>query len=186
MMKGKYGPQVPEKTYVPHAYPEQLFDTGEVLLNYATAGSAERPALVLIPGQTESWWGYEAAIGLLKDHFQPYAVDLRGQGRSGRTPGAIHWITSGGSGSFHRVSHSAAGDCQRSLLWRVIAAWFSAYAPPGVLRGAHSKDQSRVRALSGVVAHGRRMMVRLFLKNPYAVLLGRAGGLKGGPHVRRN
>ena len=87
MVKGKYGPHVPEKTYVPHAHPEQLFDTGEVLLNYATAGSTEWPTLVLIPGQTESWWGYEAAMGLLKDHFQTYAVDLRGQGRSSRTPG---------------------------------------------------------------------------------------------------
>jgi hypothetical protein len=67
MTRGKYGPHVPEKTYVPHAYKEQLFDTGEVLLNYATAGSNQQPALVLIPGQTESWWGYEAAMDLLKD-----------------------------------------------------------------------------------------------------------------------
>ena len=56
-------------------------------MNYARAGSPNKPALLLIPGQTESWWGYEAAMELLKEHFQVYAVDLRGQGRSNRTPG---------------------------------------------------------------------------------------------------
>jgi pimeloyl-ACP methyl ester carboxylesterase len=39
------------------------------------------------PGQTESWWGYEKALGRLDEHFQAFAVDLRGQGRSSRTPG---------------------------------------------------------------------------------------------------
>ena len=68
-------------------YDEQLFDTGEVEINYVTAGDASRPALLLIPGQTESWWGYEQALPLLADHFQAFAVDLRGQGRSSRTPG---------------------------------------------------------------------------------------------------
>jgi hypothetical protein len=38
MTQGKYGPHVPDKTNVPHAYKEQLFDTGEVTLNYAVAG----------------------------------------------------------------------------------------------------------------------------------------------------
>ena len=39
-MVGRYGPHNPDETYVPHGYPEQLFDTGEVRLNYATAGEA--------------------------------------------------------------------------------------------------------------------------------------------------
>ena len=37
-------------------FDEQLFDTGEVELNYV-AGDVANPALLLIPGQTESWWG---------------------------------------------------------------------------------------------------------------------------------
>ena len=28
-MAGRYGPHNPDETYVPHGYPEQLFDTGE-------------------------------------------------------------------------------------------------------------------------------------------------------------
>jgi hypothetical protein len=59
MAIGKYGPHVREQTYIAHAYSEQLFGTGEIALNYAIAGSPHLPALLLIPGQTESWWGYE-------------------------------------------------------------------------------------------------------------------------------
>src|SRR6478736_1829412 len=81
------GPHDPDKTYVDHSFVEQLVDTGEVQLNYGTVGGANGPALLLIPGQTESWWGYEKAMPLLAEHFQVFAVDLRGQGRSTRTPG---------------------------------------------------------------------------------------------------
>jgi hypothetical protein len=43
--------------------------------------------MLLLPAQTESWWGYEAAMGMLMENYQAYAVDLRGQGRSTWTPG---------------------------------------------------------------------------------------------------
>jgi acetyl esterase/lipase len=52
-------------TFVTHAYLEQLVDLADVRLNYATAGDASLPPLLLIPGQTESWWGYESAMPLL-------------------------------------------------------------------------------------------------------------------------
>jgi pimeloyl-ACP methyl ester carboxylesterase len=83
----RFGPEHAAATYVPHAFPEQLADLGEVQMNYVVVGEASSPALLLIPGQTESWWGYEQALPLLAKHFQAYAVDLRGQGRSTRTPG---------------------------------------------------------------------------------------------------
>ena len=57
-----FGPHAPDDTYVAHDFDEQLFDVGEVEINYVTAGDASRPALLLIPGQTESWWGYEQAL----------------------------------------------------------------------------------------------------------------------------
>ena len=59
--------------FVPHAYEEHIADLGEVRLNYAVAGEPGLPALLLIPAQTESWWGYERAIPLLAGHFQVYA-----------------------------------------------------------------------------------------------------------------
>jgi hypothetical protein len=82
-----FGPQNPGATYVGHSFPEQTFDLGEVEMNYAVAGGDNRPPLLLIPGQAESWWGYESAMPLLAERFQAFAVDLRGQGRSTRTPG---------------------------------------------------------------------------------------------------
>src|SRR5688572_13846692 len=85
--RARYGPHNPDETYVAHGFEEQVVDLGEVEMSYATAGEPSSTPLLLVPGQTESWWGYEAAMQLLADHFQVFAVDLRGQGRSTRTPG---------------------------------------------------------------------------------------------------
>jgi hypothetical protein len=79
---GVFGPHNPDLTSVGHAFPEHLVDLGEVHLNFATAGDPGSPALLLIPGQSESWWGYEATMPLLAEHFHVHAMDLRGQGRS--------------------------------------------------------------------------------------------------------
>lgn len=140
-MVGRYGPHNPDETYVPHRFPEQLFDTGELLMNYATVGESSRPPLLLVPGQTESWWGYEAAMDLLKENFHVFAVDLRGQGRSGRTPGRYTLDNMGNdlvrfiAGVIRRptfVSGLSSGG--------VLSAWLSAYAPPGQILAAHYED----------------------------------------------
>jgi hypothetical protein len=70
-----YGPDYTDETYVPHSYEENTVDLGEVVMNYAVAGDPASPALLLIPGQTESWWGYEKVMGLLAKRFQCFAVD---------------------------------------------------------------------------------------------------------------
>ncbi len=136
-----FGPHAPDATYVAHAFDEQLFDTGEVQLNYATIGAASQPALLLIPGQTESWWGYEKALGLLGEHFQAFAVDLRGQGRSTRTPGRYTLDLMGNDlvrfidGVIGRptiVAGLSSGG--------VLSAWLSAYARPGQVVGAYYED----------------------------------------------
>jgi pimeloyl-ACP methyl ester carboxylesterase len=141
MEKFKYGPENPDITYVPHKYEEHLFDTGEVTLNYATTGPKDKPAIVLIPGQTESWWGYEEAMGMLSKHFQAYAVDLRGQGRSSRTPGR-YTFDNMGNDLVRFITFVVARPVVVSGLSSggVLAAWLSAYAPPSVVRGAHYED----------------------------------------------
>jgi len=85
--RARHGPHAPGATCVDHGLNEQLVDLGEVQMDYATLGDPSSPALLLIPGQTESWWGYEAVLPRLAERFQAFAVDLRGQGRSTRTPG---------------------------------------------------------------------------------------------------
>ena len=88
-------------------------------MNYATVGDASKPALLLIPGQTESWWGYESALPLLAEHFQAYAVDLRGQGRSTRTPGRYTLDNMGNDlVRFIDTGHRAAHLRQRPLVRR--------------------------------------------------------------------
>ena len=136
-----FGPHAPDATFVAHTYDEQRFDAGEVDINYVTVGDDSRPALLLIPGQTESWWGYEQALGPLGEHFQAYAVDLRGQGRSSRTPGRytldligndlVRFID-GVIGRPTIVAGLSSGG--------VTAAWLSAYAKPGQVIAAYYED----------------------------------------------
>jgi pimeloyl-ACP methyl ester carboxylesterase len=141
MPKLNYGPENPDITYIQHKYDEQLFDTGDAVLNYSMIGASDKPAIVLIPGQTESWWGYEKAMGILSGHFQVFAVDLRGQGRSSRTPGR-YTFDNFGNDLVKFITFVATRPVVVSGLSSggVIAAWLSAYAPPGMIRGAHYED----------------------------------------------
>lgn len=149
-----FGPHAPDATYLPRSFDEQLFDTGEIELNHVVAGEAGSPALLLIPGQTESWWGYEAAIPLLAEHFHVHAVDLRGQGRSTRTPGRYTLDNMGNDlvrfidGVIGRptvVAGLSSGG--------VLSAWLSAYARPGQVVGAYYEDpplfSSEIRPVVG-------------------------------------
>jgi pimeloyl-ACP methyl ester carboxylesterase len=139
--RGRYGPHNPDETYVAHDVAERLVDLGEVRMNYATLGDPSSPALLLVPGQTESWWGYEAVMPLLAERLQVFAVDLRGQGRSTRTPGRYTLDTMGNDlvrfldvvvGRPAIVSGLSSGG--------VLTAWLSAYARPGQVVAAHYED----------------------------------------------
>lgn len=127
--------------FVPHGFPEQTVDLGEIRMNYAVAGDPELPALLLIPAQSESWWGYERAIPLLAESFHVHAVDLRGQGRSTWTPGRYTLDNFGNDlvrfidlviGRETIVSGLSSGG--------LLAAWLSAFAKPGQVRAAVWED----------------------------------------------
>jgi pimeloyl-ACP methyl ester carboxylesterase len=139
--RARYGPHNPDETYVAHDIPENLVDLGEVLMSYATLGDASSPALLLIPGQTESWWGYEAAMPLLAEHFQVFAVDLRGQGRSTRTPGR-YTLDNMGNDLVRFMDLVVRRPTIVSGLSSggVLAAWLSAYAKPGQVIAALYED----------------------------------------------
>jgi pimeloyl-ACP methyl ester carboxylesterase len=149
-----FGPNTPDATYVDHGFEERLFDTGEVRLNYAVAGDAAKPALLLIPGQTESWWGYEDALPLLAERFHTHAVDLRGQGRSSRTPGR-YTLDNMGNDLVRFIDGVIARPTIVSGLSSggVLSAWLSAYAKPGQVIAAHYEDpplfSSQVNPSSG-------------------------------------
>src|SRR5580765_5013389 len=139
--RARYGPHNPGDTYVAHDIAEYSADLGEIEMGYATVGDASLPALLLVPGQTESWWGYQAAMPRLAEHFQAYAVDLRGQGRSTRTPGRYTLDNMGNDlvrfidtviGRPTLVSGLSSGG--------VLSAWLSAYAKPGQVLAAVYED----------------------------------------------
>ncbi|HLH66983.1 MAG TPA: alpha/beta hydrolase [Solirubrobacteraceae bacterium] len=131
----------PDEPFVGHELPEHQVDLGEVRMNYAVAGEDSLPALLLVPAQIESWWGYEPAIELLRSHFQVFAVDLRGQGRSTRTPGR-YTLDNMGNDLVRFIDEVIARPVLVSgnSSGGVLAAWLSAYAPPGRLRGAICED----------------------------------------------
>lgn len=139
--KGRFGPHNPGETYIAHDFPEQLANLGEVQMNYATVGDASKPALLLIPGQTESWWGYEKALPLLAEHFNGFAVDLRGQGRSSRTPGRYTLDNMGNDlVRFIRLVIGRPTFVSGLSSGGVLSAWLSAYTEPGQVIGAHYED----------------------------------------------
>jgi len=127
--------------FVKHAYDEHTVNLGEVVMNYVVSGSATSPALMLIPGQTESWWGFEKAIALLDKDFQVYAVDLRGQGRSTWTPRRYTLDNMGND-----LVRFIALVIKRPVITSgcssggVLSAWLSAFAMPGQVRGSHYED----------------------------------------------
>lgn len=127
--------------FVPHAFDEHSVDLGEVRMNYAIAGERSSPKLLLIPGQSESWWGYEKVMPLLADRFHVFAVDLRGQGRSTWTPGRYTLDNMGNDlvrfidlviGEATVVSGLSSGG--------VLSAWLSAYAKPRQILAAVYED----------------------------------------------
>jgi len=71
---------------IPQGFTEKKFDTGEVILNYVE-GPKNGPPLLFIPGQMEFWQGYESVIPHFSKKYHVFAIDLRGHGKSTRTPG---------------------------------------------------------------------------------------------------
>ena len=141
MYRSKFGPHNPDETYVKHKFNEHIYNTGEIQLNYAKVGSSNLPAILCIPSQTESWWGYEKAMELLQDKYEVFAIDLRGQGRSSRTPGR-YTIDNFGHDCILFIQNVIKRPCVVSGLSSggVTTAWLSAYAPPGMIIAAHYED----------------------------------------------
>jgi len=110
-------------------FKERLFDTDDTVLNYVQ-GPPTGPPLLLIPGQTLPWQSYQYVLPLLSPFYTTYAVDVRGHGKSGHTPGRYTYANFGKDmlafirhiiGSPTIVSGNSSGG--------VIAVWLGAFAP---------------------------------------------------------
>jgi pimeloyl-ACP methyl ester carboxylesterase len=73
---------------------ECSFDTGEVIINFAEGPDAG-PSLILLHGLPSRWQEFLPILPALCLRWHVYALDLRGQGKSGRVPGgyqAKHYV----------------------------------------------------------------------------------------------
>jgi pimeloyl-ACP methyl ester carboxylesterase len=66
---------------------EKFFDTGKVKISYLDYGSLSAEPLVMLHGGAWCWQEYLSLIPSLSDRWHVYALDLRGNGRSGWFPG---------------------------------------------------------------------------------------------------
>ncbi len=66
---------------------EQFFDTGKVKINYLDYGSSSAEPLVMLHGGAWCWQEYLSLIPSLSRRWHVYALDARGNGRSGWAPG---------------------------------------------------------------------------------------------------
>jgi len=64
-------------------YQEKFFDTGKVKINYLDYGSSAVEPLVMLHGGAWCWQEYLSLIPSLSQRWHIYALDLRGNGRSG-------------------------------------------------------------------------------------------------------
>jgi hypothetical protein len=65
---------------------ERQVDLRQIGMNYSQVGSSASRALLLIRGQSGSWWSDGQVMDELSASFNEFAADLRGQGRSTWTP----------------------------------------------------------------------------------------------------
>ncbi|MCB0125105.1 MAG: alpha/beta hydrolase, partial [Caldilineaceae bacterium] len=67
-------------------FTEKIFNTGAVSLNYAEGPPSKVP-LVMLHGVTIWWQTFLPIMPMFLLRYHTYALDLRGHGKSGRTPG---------------------------------------------------------------------------------------------------
>jgi pimeloyl-ACP methyl ester carboxylesterase len=67
-------------------FPEKLFDTGQVMINYAE-GPVRGPPVLMLHGTTRIWRDFTGLMARLSPEWHVNACDLRGHGKSGRDDG---------------------------------------------------------------------------------------------------
>jgi pimeloyl-ACP methyl ester carboxylesterase len=85
-----FNPFIPTVESIPKRFTEKKFHTGNITLNYIE-GPDNGPPLLFIPGQMEFWQGYKLVIPHFAKTHHVFVVDVRGHGRSTRTPGAYSY-----------------------------------------------------------------------------------------------
>ncbi len=118
---------------IPPGFKEECVQAGDVSLNYVVGPDNGLP-LLLIPGQMESWQGYKRVLPELSARFQVFVPDLRGHGRSTRTPGSYSYNICGTDlQNFIREVIDQPTLVAGLSSGGVLAIWLGANAPLDVL-----------------------------------------------------
>lgn len=118
---------------IPQEFKELNAAIKNITLNYVVGPDNGLP-LLLIPGQMESWQGYKCVLPQLSQRFHVFVPDLRGHGKSTRTPGQYSYNICG-----EDLKHFIQEVIQKPVLvgglssGGVLALWLAAYAPDDVL-----------------------------------------------------
>lgn len=86
LLLNTFYPFRPSVETVPNGFTEKKFNTGSVSLNYVE-GPDNGPSILFIPGQMEFWQGYKLVMPHFSKNYHVYVIDVRGHGKSTRTPG---------------------------------------------------------------------------------------------------
>jgi pimeloyl-ACP methyl ester carboxylesterase len=117
---------------LPQGFVEKKVKVGKVVLNYAE-GPDNGPPLLFIPGQAEFWQGYKLVIPAFSRKYHVFAVDIRGHGKSTRTPGHYSYNLIGKDlkGFLEKVVKKPAIVSGLSS-GAILAIWLAANAPKSV------------------------------------------------------
>src|SRR5512135_2887883 len=118
---------------IPEGFRELSSEINSITINYVV-GPDNGPPLLLIPGQMESWQGYKCVLPDLSRRFHVFVPDLRGHGKSSRTPGQYSYNICGNDLKqfVERVIREPAIVAGLSS-GAVLAIWLAAYAAEDVL-----------------------------------------------------
>jgi pimeloyl-ACP methyl ester carboxylesterase len=118
---------------IPEGFEELRFTTDDVTLNYVVGPDNGLP-LLLIPGQMESWQGYKCVLPELSKRFHIFVPDLRGHGKSTRTPGHYSYNICGNDlKAFIREVIQKPTLVAGLSSGAVLALWLAANVPEDIL-----------------------------------------------------
>jgi pimeloyl-ACP methyl ester carboxylesterase len=81
-----FNPFIPRVDSIPKGFTEKQVALRGITMNYVE-GPDNGPPLLFVPGQMEFWQGYMLVLPAFVQDYHVFAVDLRGHGKSTRTPG---------------------------------------------------------------------------------------------------
>jgi pimeloyl-ACP methyl ester carboxylesterase len=142
---------------------ERTFDAKSVRLNYLDYGSSSDQPLVMLHGGAWRWQEYLSLIPSLGRRWHTYAVDLRGNGRSGWVPGRYRLADFADDNTEFVERLNAPGVLVGHSIGGVIALMVAARRPDKV-RGLIIEDVPLTREGYRNVVDSSRAMFELWLQ----------------------